>query len=86
MVLDWHDIAREHREELLREAERWRLSKALSANRRELRSRGLEWFMVWLRDGGGDLVEIRYGLSGFCGRKHRQEHASSPRSDRRCSA
>lgn len=74
MMLGWQDIAREHREELLREVERWGLAEALAANRREASSRSLEWFPVSLRDGRDALVETRYDLSGFCGRRRRENY------------
>ena len=38
MVSGWHDFARAHQQDLLREAERRRLVKTLAANRGEDRS------------------------------------------------
>jgi hypothetical protein len=57
-MLDWHDLAKEHQEALLREAETRRIAKILAAtSRREKRSSLwdglLSWPRRWLLEGDG---------------------------------
>ena len=61
MMLDWHGLAKEHQEDLLREAEGRRLAKELAARSRRAKRSSLwdalpSWLGRWLLKGGTGAV------------------------------